>query len=257
MHPGACAIGRQKSGYAMGGEMAIRSHVNIDGDLIRLVHAQPEILSHGQRVALNRIRQAVISALVRVLLNGEVGSGKTLVFLLALASVAQASGGRTARSYSPVDLVAAHIDRAAMARFPHLCPSLVTGGTDTFQEGTQMVVGTQALLNRVATIAPTPLAMLVVDEQHKFSVDQRNGLVGPGTHVIEASATPIPRSLALALFDGWVEARIPDRPVAKTIHSHLCTDAEKKRVELLIKSHVQAGRKAILLYPPSLARRSP
>ena len=242
------AIGRQKSGYAMGGEMAIRSHVNIDGDLIRLVHAQPEILSHGQRVALNRIRQAVnIGPGSRVLLNGEVGSGKTLVFLLALASVAQASGGRTA-VLAPSDLVAAQIHRAAMARFPHLCPSLVTGGTDTFQEGTQMVVGTQALLNRVATIAPTPLAMLVVDEQHKFSIDQRNGLVRPGTHVIEASATPIPRSLALALFDGWVEARIPDCPVAKTIHSHLCTDAEKKRVELLIKSHVQAGRKAILLY---------
>lgn len=219
---------------------------NIDAALIQAVGEQQEKLSSGQRHALNEIRKAVNrSSSARMLLNGDVGSGKTLVFMLAAASVARAYGQRVAVMV-PSEIVARQIFAQALRRFPDLMPILLAGGSNAAVGESKMIIGTQSLLHCKEL---GPLALLVVDEQHKFSVAERSVLAGPETHVIEASATPIPRSLALALFDGWSEAKIAGYPVDKTIKCHLITSEQRSVATALVRKHLVAGKRIVFLYP--------
>lgn len=219
---------------------------NIDSALVSLVAAQPEKLSPGQRHALNVIRKAVNRTLsAKILLNGDVGSGKTLVFMLAAASVSETYAQRVAIMV-PSEIVANQIYAQAVKRFPGLRPVLLTAGSQQTLNDSMMVIGTQSLLHRSDL---GPLAMIVIDEQHKFSVDQRKALVAPETHVIEASATPIPRSLALALFDGWREAKIAGYPVDKTIDCHLLMAENKSVATQIVHKHMANRKRVIFLYP--------
>lgn len=219
---------------------------NIDEHLIALVKAQKETLSPDQRRALNAIRLEVNERQgARILLNGDVGTGKTLVFLLAIAAIALTSQRRVA-VVVPSDLVARQIHAQATKRFPTLDPALIIAGSDSPAPASLMLVGTQALFARPEC---RDLEALVVDEQHKFSVDQRQILACTHTHVIEASATPIPRSLALAIFDGWKQVRIERGPVSKTIFSSIAMTEDRHKVVDLVRSNLQSGRKVIFLYP--------
>lgn len=221
---------------------------NVDQALIRLVTAQPETLSPDQRRALNLIRVHANRGVARVLLNGDVGCGKTLVFLLASAAMAHASGRQVA-IMAPSDLVAKQIHHQATLRFADLNPLLIAGGGNVASDAlaqSKMLVGTQALLHLKD---PLDLAALVIDEQHKFSVEQRQQLAGPMTHVIEATATPIPRTLALALFDGWVNATIEHAPVDKRITSHLIDESDRHLIIRMIRRHLDEKKRVIFLYP--------
>lgn len=221
---------------------------NVDEALISRVRSQKETLSESQRHALNSIRKSVNSKCpANILLNGDVGSGKTLVFLLALAAIADSSQ-RDVGVLVPSDLVARQIHDQAQRRFPDLQPLLVTSGTSVPKRSTEhprMIVGTQAILNA----QDLDLSALVIDEQHKFSVEQRAWLAGRMTHIIEASATPIPRTLALALFDGWDFAVIRRSPVEKAITSHLVPEDDRRIAAGLVKSHLALGHRVIFLYP--------
>lgn len=221
---------------------------NVDVCLIARVKEQPEVLSQGQREALNTIRLAVNTQCpANILLNGDVGTGKTLVFLLASAAIAEASG-RDVAVLVPSDLVARQIHKQATSRFPSLSPQLITAGTSASlpeRSGPRMLIGTQALLNATNL----DLAALVVDEQHKFSVEQRRALAGSRTHIIEASATPIPRTLALALFDGWHYAVIKSAPVEKTIENYVLPESDRRIAVGLLKKHLTQGQRVIFLYP--------
>jgi len=222
----------------------------LDATLKEIVAKQSETLSESQRSALNTIRKACNAQRpANILLNGDVGSGKTLVFLIALAAIAKASGERVA-VLVPSDLVARQIHANAVQRFPDLAPCLVSGdpSVDASADAlasSRMFIGTQALLSRELPV----MEAVVVDEQHKLSVEQRGALLCEHTHVIEASATPIPRTLALALFDGWTYAVIKHSPVQKTIHSHVYDQDRRNDVRLLIKEHLQSGKKVVFLYP--------
>lgn len=224
---------------------------SIDSALIARVKSQPEVLSEGQRVALNRIRVAMNSGgSSRVLLNGDVGSGKTLVFLLAAAALCGTAlpNGTWQRAaiMAPSDLVARQIFAQCLTRFPDLDPSLVCAGSPRPVNSSRLLIGTQALLHADDL---GPFGLVVVDEQHKFSVAQRASLVGPDTHVIEASATPIPRSLAMALFDGWTEARIQGVPVKKSIRTHLVESSNRAGIAKSVNAAIQRNERVVFLYP--------
>ena len=236
-------ISSARAGYQASGP----AHYNINEALVVLAKLQSEKLSDGQSHALNVIRRAInASSGARLLLNGDVGSGKTLVFMLAAASVCKSSGGRSIIMV-PSEIVANQVFAQAVKRFPDLNPLLVTG-TSNQKPTTQnrLLIGTQALLHQDNL---GQIALLVVDEQHKFSVQQRSLLCANETHVIEASATPIPRSLALALFNGWTEAKISGYPVEKIIKGHLLDHDQRDKAVLLLKSHLVSGKRVILLYP--------
>jgi ATP-dependent DNA helicase RecG len=217
---------------------------DLDKHLIEAVKAQPEQLSKDQRRALNQIRVTMLAGKgSRILLNGDVGTGKTLVFTLAAAAVGRASNEPVA-IMAPSDLVARQIYANAVKRFPDLEPLLVIGGSNDSRPS-KFYVGTQALLTRRLP----KLALVVVDEQHKFSVAQRLALAHDEAHVIEACATPIPRSLALALFGEWVNVQIKTPPVERHLKSHWLSEEERRQANLIVRQHLDAGRKVMYLYP--------
>lgn len=239
----ASVVHEIKSAASRENEEVTPSPYNIDEKLIQLVKSQPEKLTRDQRLALNSIRLQVNERRgARILLNGDVGTGKTLVFLLALAAISQTTGLKVG-VVAPSDLVARQIHQQAQKRFADLQPALVIAGSEDPPVDAMMLVGTQALFNR-----DVELEALVVDEQHKFSVEQRAILRKAHTHVIEASATPIPRSLALAFFDGWRHVRIKESPVQKKITSRIATTQDRGRVSDLVRRTLESGRKVIFLY---------
>lgn len=218
---------------------------NVDTHLIAAVKAQKETLSPDQRKALNAIRlEFNRKSGVRILLNGDVGTGKTLVFLLAIAAVARTSRNPVA-VVVPSDLVARQIHGQAQTRFPDLKPGLIVSGAAAPDPHSKMLIGTQAMFSSPVM---KKLEALVIDEQHKFSVEQRQMLAHAQTHVIEASATPIPRSLALAIFDGWTQVKLINGPVPKQIRSCIATPANRSGVVGLVRQHLKAGKKIIFLY---------
>lgn len=147
------------------------------------------------------------------LIQGEVGSGKTLVALRAMLQVAQ-SGGQSAL-IAPTEVLAAQHVRS-IARMlgpklaPELMPTLLTGQLTAAERRKAalrvaagqalIVVGTHALLSESTTFAD--LGLVVVDEQHRFGVEQREALRGKGSspHTLVLTATPIPRTVAMTVF---------------------------------------------------------
>lgn len=147
------------------------------------------------------------------LVQGEVGSGKTLVALRAMLQVAQ-SGGQSAL-IAPTEVLAAQHLRSIAKMLgpklaPELMPTLLTGQMTTAERRKAalrvasgqalIVVGTHALLSDKTTFAD--LGLVVVDEQHRFGVEQRETLRAKGTspHVLVLTATPIPRTVAMTVF---------------------------------------------------------
>lgn len=241
---------REAALFGKGSADCLPATYNIDEALIAAVKAQPETLSDDQRRALNVIRKNINHrAASRTLLNGDVGCGKTLVFLLALAAVARASG-KDVGVMVPSTIVATQIYTTASERFPDLHPLLINseGGEEArhFGISPRMLIGTQAMLNKARSVE---FAALVVDEQQKMSVAQRAALVGEHTHVIEASATPVPRSLAVAIFGGWQEARIARAPVKKEIVSMRVPESERSIVSGWLRYYLCKGKRIIILYP--------
>ncbi|HWM17430.1 MAG TPA: DEAD/DEAH box helicase, partial [Microbacterium sp.] len=147
------------------------------------------------------------------LVQGEVGSGKTLVALRAMIQVAQ-SGGQSAL-IAPTEVLAGQHVRS-IARMlgrelaPELMPTLLTGQMPAADRRkaalrvasgqSRIVVGTHALLSDSTTFAD--LGLVVVDEQHRFGVEQRETLRAKGAapHALVLTATPIPRTVAMTVF---------------------------------------------------------
>jgi ATP-dependent DNA helicase RecG len=165
------------------------------------------------------------------LLQGDVGSGKTVVALLAMLRAVEA--GKQAALMAPTEVLAKQHHRT----LSHLSPepvAILTGGIKgrarskllrELQDGTvRMVVGTHALFQ--VSVAYHDLALAVIDEQHRFGVDQRLLLGGKGalTDVLVMTATPIPRTLLLTQWGEMDVSRLTEKPpgrlpVRTSLHS--------------------------------------
>lgn len=175
------------------------------------------------------------------LVQGEVGSGKTLVALRAMLQVAQ-SGGQSAL-IAPTEVLAAQHVRS-IARMlgpqlaPELMPTLFTGQLSAPERRkaalrvasgqARIVVGTHALLSASTTFAD--LGLVVVDEQHRFGVEQRETLRAKGTapHVLVLTATPIPRTVAMTVFGDLDVSTIRTMPAGRAgISTYVAPLAEK------------------------------
>ncbi|MCU1507356.1 MAG: ATP-dependent helicase RecG, partial [Microbacteriaceae bacterium] len=160
------------------------------------------------------------------LVQGEVGSGKTLVALRAMLAVAQ-SGGQSAL-LAPTEVLAGQHLRSIVATLgpdlaARLRPTLLTGQLPTADRkrallatvsgGASIVVGTHALLGDAVSFVD--LGLVVVDEQHRFGVEQRETLRRKGTtppHVLVLTATPIPRTVAMTVFGDLDISTIAELP---------------------------------------------
>ena len=198
-----------------------------DGHLrAKAVAALPFALTGGQEAALEEITGDMASQTRMLrLLQGDVGSGKTVVALLAM--LAAVESGAQAALMAPTDILArqhfATIEPLAAAA--GVRTALLTGRDkgkarqailDALAAGeTGLVIGTHALFQD--DIAFADLALAVIDEQHRFGVHQRMLLTGKGraVDVLVMTATPIPRTLMLAAYGDLDESRLTEKPAGR------------------------------------------
>lgn len=190
----------------------------------KILQAFGHALTPGQAQALKEIERDLASSrrMVR-LLQGDVGSGKTLVALLAMTHGIEA-GFQTAL-LAPTEILAtqhAHT-LAALCEPVGIKVALLTGRqkkkSSVYEElangEISLVVGTHALLQEAVQFSN--LGFVVVDEQHRFGVQQRLDLMGKGEAVdlLVMTATPIPRTLRLTTYGDLEVSRIPDKPLGR------------------------------------------
>jgi ATP-dependent DNA helicase RecG len=114
----------------------------------------------------------------------------------------------------------------------------------------KIVIGTHAVIEEPVAFAD--LQFTVIDEQHRFGVEQRAALRSKGTHphLLVMTATPIPRSLALTLY-GDLDLSVMDQmpPGRQVIETHVLTPRERERAFTLVRSQVESGHQAFIIYP--------
>ena len=202
------------------------------------------------------------------LVQGEVGSGKTLVALRAMLAVAE-SGGQSAL-LAPTEVLASQHLRSIVATLgpdlsARLRPTLLTGQLPVAERkrallgavsgSASIVVGTHALLSD--NVGFFDLGLVVIDEQHRFGVDQREALRQKAQHpphVLVLTATPIPRTVAMTVFGDLDISTIAELPVGRSpIASHVVPLAEKPgwvtRIWERVSEELAQGRQAFVVCP--------
>jgi len=235
------------------------------GDLTtRLVSDLPFELTGAQRRVLGEILKDLRSGRpMHRMLQGDVGSGKTLVALIAaLFAIEQ---GHQALIMAPTEVLARQHGRSLRA----LCDKVgvtvetLTGSTPSAKRRKilagvasreiDLLVGTHAVIQEDVRIPG--LALAVIDEQHRFGVRQRGQSAGAaekegGAHVLVMSATPIPRSLSLTLYGDLELSIIDELPAGRQpIVTTIAKEKEETAVWDAVRREVQGGRQAYVIYP--------
>lgn len=202
---------------------------------------------------------------MRRLLQGEVGSGKTVVAALAMCQAAEA--GRQAALLVPTETLAEqHLRTLDQILAPTgVSPVLITGRVPAaerarrrqqLQSGAAIAVGTQALLTEHEAFLH--LGLVVVDEQHRFGVEQRHVLFDRATdhtehlsaHMLFMTATPIPRTLALTAYGDLEVSTIRGRPPGRApVLTRWAREDEREAVYEEIRAELRAGRQAYVICP--------
>lgn len=232
-----------------------------DEALNALIASLPYALTGAQQRAVADVRADLSRpAPMNRLLQGDVGSGKTVVAALALA-VAVGAGAQAALMAPTAILADQHHRNLQSLLSPLGCRvALLLGSTpesekreiyDGLREGTiKIVIGTQALIQDKVEFAA--LGLVVVDEQHRFGVAQRARLRGKGgnPHLLVMTATPIPRTLALTLY-GDLDLSILDEmpPGRLPIDTRIVFVDERERAYRFLRSQAQQGRQAYVICP--------
>lgn len=239
----------------MGGEV-------LSGDSIGEFEKQlPFSLTKGQKKVMEEIlsdlRQGVS---MNRLVQGEVGSGKTVVGIFALWLVGRLGG--QAALLAPTEILAeqhflnwqeflAGQDMPAgllLAQIPQREKESLTASVASGH--TRVVIGTHALLSQ--KVAFRDLRMVVVDEQHKFGVEQRELIRSKGNrpHYLIMSATPIPRSIALTFYGSLDLSSIGELPVReRRVVTYLFAGSEKEKILRFLSLQSESGRQGFIVTP--------
>ena len=227
----------------------------------RLRESLPFILTRAQIRVLREIFADMCSdRRMHRLLQGDVGSGKTVVALCA-AMLAMENGYQAA-IMAPTELLAEQHFRSMSTMLAPLGiePILMTGSlkararreiASRLAEATpSLVVGTHALVQQATAFSN--LGLVVVDEQHRFGVEQRKAFAAKGESpdVLLMSATPIPRSLALTLYGDLDLSLLDERPPGRqSITTALRPEAARGKVLDFVDTELSRGRQAYVVYP--------
>ncbi len=232
--------------------------------LTSFVAALPYELTGAQRRSLEEmLRDMAIAEPMNRLLQGDVGAGKTVVAALLMALTA--ASGFQAAFMAPTEILAEQHFRSLsrlFERFPEPQPALrlLTGSTGAAEraeiyaglaDGTlPLVVGTHALIQEQVNFHTLSLA--IIDEQHRFGVEQRGALrqKGYNPHLLVMTATPIPRSLELTLW-GHLDVSVLDEmpPGRQPIETRVLTARQREAAYSFIRQQVAQGRQAFIIYP--------
>lgn len=232
-----------------------RSIVNIDlAEVERLKTRFPFPLTRDQVDTVDGICKALRGPKpMDGLLSGDVGTGKTAAFMLPM--VAAFKAGKRVMLLTPNLLLISQFVREIGIYFPEVPVCTVKGkvGKKGGVEGDpekSIVVGTTALVNAMKKgIVGKKPDFLVVDEQHKFSVEQREALRDLHTNKIEATATPIPRTAALATHGAHDLFLLRDVPVKKLIKTEVLGADQGKRAGQAVIDALRRNEQAAVIYP--------
>jgi ATP-dependent DNA helicase RecG len=222
----------------------------------------PFPLTDAQKRVIKEIRHDMGSGIqMNRLLQGDVGSGKTLVALLCM--LIALDNGYQCCLMAPTEILAVqHFE--TLKEFLKDLPvsiSLMTGSTkkserriihEELESGAmQITVGTHALIEDAVKFKN--LGLVVIDEQHRFGVAQRARLWQKSEtppHILVMTATPIPRTLAMTLYGDLdisvIDQMPPGRKPIQTVHRY---DAKRSEVYAFIKKEIDKGRQAYVIYP--------
>ena len=242
----------------------------------------PFTLTEGQRSVGEVIARDLACAYpMNRLLQGEVGSGKTVVAVRAMLQVVDAGG--QAALLAPTEVLAQQHYRSITALLGPLASAgqlaerswrgeqatrvaLLTGSTgvrarrsalsDVFTGDAGILIGTHALLEDQVQFAD--LGLVVIDEQHRFGVEQRDALrekaAGSRPHVLVMTATPIPRTVAMTVFGDLEVSTLSELPAGRSpIATHVVPAVERphylERAWQRVREEVAAGRQAYVVCP--------
>lgn len=258
------------------GERQDRLKIPMDVDLIKAFFSCLKFTAtNSQKIAIYEIlRDMEKDVPMSRLLEGDVGSGKTLVASAVMASVVR-HGGQSALMVPTEVLARQHAENISkllftlfnylqeqgkgslMPRVPRV--SLLTGSTPAGDSreiklglsiGTvDIVIGTHALIED--TVKFKDLRLVIVDEQHRFGVNQRARLKDKGSpHFLAMTATPIPRTLALTAYGDHDLSVLLEKPGnRKVIKTKVVAPNDRKTVELFIDKQIEEGRQAFVICP--------
>lgn len=197
------------------------------------------------------------------LIEGDVGSGKTVV--AAMAALMAMKQGFQVALMAPTELLARqHAETILDLLRPvgmDAAVSLLIGGLKPAQKKAaqakvksgdiQFIIGTHALIQEKVDMHK--LGLIIVDEQHRFGVDERKKLqakAGHAVHMLNMTATPIPRSLALTLFGEMDISVIDTKPAGrKPIETKICSPNSRKQLYEAIEKELEAGRQMFVVTP--------
>ncbi|MBI4405750.1 MAG: ATP-dependent DNA helicase RecG [Deltaproteobacteria bacterium] len=227
-------------------------------DFIKTV---PFNLTEDQKSVLHSILADLEKAVPMTrLIQGDVGSGKTVVALAA--SVAVARAGFQSVMMAPTEVLAQQHFRVANNWLSKLGISvcLITHSNSSQKEiktaisknNMQLIIGTHAVFQERLDFGR--LALVIVDEQHRFGVEQRNELVRKGEsavpHLLMMTATPIPRTLALTLYGDLDLSIIRQKPAGRqAVKTHIVWDKDRPKLYQKIREAVRRGEQVYIIYP--------
>jgi ATP-dependent DNA helicase RecG len=226
-----------------------------------LVSRLPFALTSDQAAVMKEIEADLSSAVPMArLLQGDVGCGKTLVALLSALLVT--AGGEQAAFLAPTELLARqHAENAARLLEPLGVRIAFLSGSVTGEPRAlllaalkagevDLLFGTHALFSE--EVAFRALGFVIVDEQHKFGVLQRQALLrkGEAPDLLLMTATPIPRTLALTAFGDLDVSSIRTMPAGrKPVVTHLAREGNEEKVYRRVREELEKGRQAYFVYP--------
>lgn len=226
-----------------------------------LLSSLPFQLTNAQMRCIEEIRKDMASdKQMNRLLQGDVGSGKTLVALCAM--LLAVGSGKVAAMIAPTQILAeqhyrnfcrllAHTDiKISLRTSDHCDDSDIIPDVESLSEAPRIIVGTHALLYKKHRLQKLGLA--IIDEQHKFGVEQRERFIASGENpdVLVMTATPIPRTLTLTLYGDLDVSIIDELPVNRgEVVTALRNPANMKRIISFMQKEMDAGRQIYIVSP--------
>lgn len=221
------------------------SAIRISQDVVvSLISRLPYALTGDQHRAIGEIVADLRSASpMNRLISGDVNTGKTISFTVP-AVAAYLAGARVA-ILAPSQLLVAQIAREIRGYFAEIPVNEVVAGSK-IDNG--IVVGTTAVLSAAAK-GDYSFDFVIADEQHKFSVAQKTALLKPHTNFLEATATIIPRTMAMVQYGGMELSLLRQCPVEQNIETRIVQAAEADRIFAFVQKVLDRRGQVAVIYP--------
>ncbi len=227
----------------------------------KLKHSVPFELTAGQKRAVREITADMVSEeRMHRLLMGEVGTGKTVVALFAMLLAVE--NGYQAVFMAPTELLTEQHGRTIKELLGPLDiqPEILLGRLSAAEKaaireriasgGARVIVGTHALIQEATDFRR--LGLVVIDEQHRFGVEQRAALIekGEAPDVVLLSATPIPRTLALTLYGDLDISVLKEKPKGRAaVKTGVRSSKDRAKIYAFLQERCAAGAQVYVVYP--------